>query len=113
VSSWALVVTRNPLLVPTIEEAARLSGLSPRRAPDLAGARVLCAPEDPPGAVIVDPASCGEEAFAVAEELAKNTLIVVIRSDDRPDDEARAERLGGWVLGEDELAGRLPGLIPA
>jgi DNA-binding response OmpR family regulator len=111
VSSWALVVTRNPLVVPTVEEASRLAGLSPRRAPDLAGARVLCASEEPPGVVIVDPASCGEEAFAVAEDLAAGSLIIVLRSPDRPDDEARAERLGGWALGAEELADRLPSLV--
>lgn len=109
--SWALVVTRNAVLVPEIEEACRLAGLSPRRAPDLDRARVLCAPEDPPAVVITDPASCGEEAFAVVDSFAHQTLAVILQSSHRPEDAARAERMGAWSVRPEELPTRLPALI--
>lgn len=109
--SWALVVTRNAVLVPEIEEACRLAGLSPRRAPDLERARVLCSPEDPPAAVITDPASCGEEAFAVIDNFAHQALAVILQSGTRPEDESRAERLGAWAIRPEELPTRLPALI--
>ena len=109
--SWALVVTRNAVLVPEIEEACRLAGLSPRRAPDLPRARVLCPPEDPPAAVITDPASCGEEAFAVIDSFAHQALAVILQSEDRPEDAARAERMGAWAVRPEELPVRLPALV--
>jgi hypothetical protein len=99
------------LLVPDIEEACRLAGLSPRRAPDLARARILCAPEDPPAVVIADPASCGEEAFAVIDSFAHQALAVILQSGDRPEDAARVERLGAWAVRPEELPTRLPALF--
>lgn len=108
---WALVVTRNPLLVPEVEEACRLAGLSPRRAPDLQRARVLCPAEDPPAAVIADPESCGEEAFAVVQEFGAGAVAVVLVSGDRPEDPARAERLGASPIRSEELSRDLPRLL--
>ena len=110
--NWVLIVTRDPVRVPQLEEAARLAGLSPRRAPDLARARVLTGRGDAPAAVIVDPASCGEEAFTVLQEMAAGAVGVVLERQGGALDAIRAERLGAHVLALDTLPDRLPGLIP-
>lgn len=110
--NWALIVTRDPLRVPKLEEAARLAGLSPRRAPDLARARVLAGRGDPPAAVIVDPGSCGEEAFTILDEMGPGAVGIVLDREGGALDAVRAERLGAHVLPVETLAGRLPGLIP-
>ncbi len=76
--AWILLMTRNSLEVPRLEEDIRIAGYSPRRAPDLPRTRVLIGRGELPAGAVIDLVSTGEDGLAAIKELAAETKIIAI-----------------------------------
>lgn len=96
--AWILILTKDHLRLPELEEAARLAGFSPRRAPDLPRARVLFLKGDPPGALLIDLSSVGEEGLDVLKRLGEGLPAVVLTPRHPRDWTQRAHRAGATTL---------------
>lgn len=110
--AWVLLVTSSTLEVPKLENEVRISGFSPRTAPDLARMRVLLAQGEDPAAAVVDLVSTGEEGLRAIEELAAMTRVVAIAPSGLPDMGVRAERFGATVVADTEADDFLQVLLP-
>lgn len=96
--AWILILTRDHLRLPVLEEAARRAGLSPRRAPDLARAQVLLHQGDPPGALLLDLAGAGEEGLEVLRRLGQGVPALALSPRHPRDWAERARKAGAAVL---------------
>ncbi len=85
---WALLVSRDLVRLPDLEEGIRRAGLSPRRVPDLRQAWSLLRlapggtgevpPDRQPAAVVVDLVSLEEEGLEVIRTLSRRAPVVAL-----------------------------------
>ncbi len=111
--AWVLLVTKNILDVPRLEAEVRISGFSPRNAPDLARMHVLLGRGEAPAAAVVDLVSTGEEGLRAVKELCLATRVVAIAPSGLPDLGLRAERLGAQIVEASDATGFLRLLLTA
>jgi len=121
--SWVLLVTRDSLALPRIEEAVRLAGFSPRRAPDLERTRVLLRQGEQPAAAVVDLVSTGEDGLGALRELDGRVPLIGIAASSMIDLSARTgavalrgvpdgvRKQGTQLIEPDEVTTALPALL--
>lgn len=136
---WALLVSRDLVRMPDLEEGIRRAGLSPRRVPDLMRAWSLLrlspggggeVPADArPAVVVVDLVSLEEEGLEVIRTLSRHAPVVALLpahlrgavgqaqrwgaiAIDAPHDPERVAGYVGRVVGPGRATGRPAGATP-
>ena len=114
---WAMLVSRDLVRLPDLEEGIRMAGYSPRRVPDLRRAWSLLglppggsgaiSDEARPGLVLVDLVSLEEEGLEVIRTLSRHAPVVALLPEHLAGAEGQTRRWGALALLPPHDAGRV------
>ena len=120
---WAMLVSRDLIRLPDLEEGIRMAGFSPRRVPDLQRAWSLLGlppggsgtiPEEArPGLVLVDLVSLEEEGLEVIRTLSRHAPVVALLPEHLAGAEGQTRRWGAGSLLPPHDAGRVAACLAA
>ncbi len=120
---WAMLVSRDLVRLPELEEGIRMAGFSPRRVPDLQRAWSLLglppggsgavAAQNRPGLVVVDLVSLEEEGLEVIRTLSRHASAVALLPEQLAGAGDQARRWGAVALLPPHGAGRLAACLAA
>lgn len=120
---WAMLVSRDLVRLPDLEEGIRMAGYSPRRVPDLQRAWSLLglppggagavSDEARPGLVLVDLVSLEEEGLEVIRTLSRHAPVVALLPPHLAGAEGQTRRWGAFALLAPHDAGRVADCLSA